>query len=656
MHDSKKSVEIYSKRWFLVIIICVVAIIIYSNVYDVPFSFDDNHCIKNNVSIRKLSSFFSSHSLFRGRLLVDFTFALNYHFGKLNVFGYHVVNVLIHIANGVLAYFLALSILGCVFLPLMGKEVGNTSRNGAKKRDKTDINPLTTINDHSSVSLIAFFAALIFVAHPLQTQAVTYIVQRYTSMVAFFYMASVLSYIKARNVSRGILDEEKTIFTVNFQPVGYFLLSVVCGLLAFKSKENAASLPGAIVLVEFICFGGTWNVWKKRLLWAIPAAIIILFVMFYLSGFLRGADAGHLLEDVSAMTRDTEQVGRWRYFYTQFNVLVIYLRLLICPVNQNLDYLYYFKKSFFDGYTPLAFAFLVSMVVFAVWKRRKYPVVTFAIFWYFITLSVESSIIPIRDALFEHRLYLPMFGFAVFAAWLIFQVFSRKRSWVIAVSIVIIASLGTATYLRNRVWHDHITLWSDVVAKAPHNFYAYHNLGRAYASKDQDDLAVRCYKKAISIQPKAQKPRFQLGVILSKRGDVEEAIKYLSEYVQAVPEHVKAYIILGITLAKKGDYDAAYSQFEEAIKINPRYSSAFYNWGVVLELDGRIDEAVRRYKRALKIDPRYANAHYRLGLLLYRTGNYADAVDHLEEAMRLDPRLKADASEYIARARKTMTE
>jgi len=262
--------------------------------------------------------------------------------------------------------------------------------------------------------------------------------------------------------------------------------------------------------------------------------------------------------------------------------------------------------------TPVAFAFLVGLVILAVCKRKKYPVFTIAVFWYFITLSVESSFVPIRDALFEHRLYLPMFGFALFVSWFVFYVFRQKRTWAVVVCIALIALLGTASYFRNRVWRDRVTLWADVIEKAPHNFYAYYNLGLAYADEGRTDNAVQYYEKALSMQPKLQVPRYQLGVIYSKRGNLEKAVTYLTEYLEAHPRDVRAHIILGITLAKDGNYETAYGHFRQALDIAPHHVSAFYNWGVVLEMQGKLEEAVDRYKKAVEIDPGYAKARDRL--------------------------------------------
>jgi hypothetical protein len=312
---------------------------------------------------------------------------------------------------------------------------------------------------NASTSFVALLAAMIFVTHPIQTQAVTYVVQRYTSMAAMFYMASVLFYLRARMIQgvarqhihfqeserrksnkkeiktkpkgkspneKGKMskreDEKKTKSKVYL----LYALSIICGMFAFLSKQNTASLPGAIILAEVLLVDRTWQGWKKKIPWfALFSLSWILFVALVSMHYSEAAQGGDLLEDVSGLMKDTETVGRWEYLCTQFNVLVVYIRLLFLPIQQNLDYAFLFRRGFFDSYTPLAFLFLTALALLGIRQVKKRPVISMGIFWFFITLSVESSIIPIRDALFEHRLYLPVFGFTLIVSILLISFFQK---------------------------------------------------------------------------------------------------------------------------------------------------------------------------------------------------------------------------------------
>ncbi|MDD5724085.1 MAG: tetratricopeptide repeat protein [Syntrophales bacterium] len=667
--------------WFGLMIIALAAFLVYSNTFECPFVFDDNHSLKENVEIRDLSGFSSPARFLEPRAVVDCTFALNYRFGKLDVFGYHLVNILIHMINGFVVYFLARVILRLLFRPSGAGEESQISKlkaqrkrgKGEKKGAAGRASQFSASDLQSSIPVISLFAALIFIVHPIQTQAVTYVVQRYASLAAFFYMGSVLFYLQARIRQGSGIDAQGSEgrWAFRLQSSAFFSLSILFGLLAFMSKQNAASLPGAIVLVECVCFGGTWRQRVRRFLWVLPFLLLFVAFILYAMGVFGGGGIGRLLEDVSGLARETELVGRWSYLCTQFSVLVVYIRLLFLPINQNLDYLYPFKTGFFDGLTPLAFAFLMGLVMLAVWRRKRYPVVTVAIFWFFITLSVESSIIPIRDALFEHRLYLPLFGFALLIPWLIFRFLPGRYLSSVIICAAIVASLGTATYLRNVTWQDKVTLWTDVVAKSPQNSRACMNLGNALASEGRYDEALRChsrvlesdpdsaianynmgvalkmrgdtdgavryYMKTLSIDPDHENAHYNLGLILEGRGDLEGAARNYSEALRINPKNVKAQGNLGVILSRLGDPDRALERFREAVLIEPQDAKALNNLGSALAMKGDIEGAVRYYSEALEITPGYADAHYNLGTALALKGDRDGAIRHLSEAVRIMP-------------------
>jgi len=191
----KHKINRLSSPWLALILIALVAAVIYSNIYHSPFVFDDKSQIVERMSIRHLENYLSFEQLLKPRAIVDLTFALNYKFGKLNVFGYHLVNVLIHIINGFIVYYLSLMIFKQLSDPSIPQFLNSSI---PRPSNHPSIQPSFTISSSHQISFISLFSALIFIAHPIQTQAVTYTVQRYASMAAMFYMASVLFYLKAR--------------------------------------------------------------------------------------------------------------------------------------------------------------------------------------------------------------------------------------------------------------------------------------------------------------------------------------------------------------------------------------------------------------------------------------------------------------------------
>ena len=598
-------------------LILITVVIIYSNIYHAPFVFDDVGKIVDNVKIKYLTNYLSFARLLWPRGVVDLTFALNYRFGGLEVFGYHLINIVIHILNGLLVYFLALTILRRTFHLTQSSETYQLSS--------------------SSIPLMALFAALIFVAHPIQTQAVTYTVQRYASMAAFFYMASVLFYLKGRLKQEG-LNAEKPSRENKSQVFIFYILSGVSGMVAFLSKENAASLPATILLVEYLLVDRMWRGWKRRLPWfGLVFALWAFFVFVVLISRKGGADLGALFEDVSGPLKETERVTRWRYLCTQFNVIVIYIRLLFVPIKQNLDYVYAFKKGFFDGYTPLAFLFLAGLIGIGIRELKRRPVISLGIFWFFITLSVESSVIPIKDALFEHRLYLPMFGFSLIVSMVLFSILWAKRFWAISLSAIMVIALGTATYRRNKLWQDDVLLWADVVSKKPDNYRGHANLGGALDRQGRTDEAIGQYLEALKIRPDNVYVHNNLGVALVKQGQTEKGIEHYLAALHKKPDYAFAHNNLGVALEKQGRLDKAMEQYQEALRIKPDYAEAHANVGNILQMKGRLDKAMEQYQEALRIKPDYADAHYNWASALQKQGRLKEAIDHYMDALRIDP-------------------
>ena len=693
------------------ILIPLVAVVIYSNVYHCPFIFDDIRIIAENPKIRDLIGYFSLAQFPGPRAVVDITFALNYRFGKLDVFGYHLVNVLIHTINGFLVYFLALTI----FRRLTGSlQLSNSS--GRSSREEAQSAKSRALN--SKLSLMALFAALIFVVHPIQTQAVTYTAQRYASMAAMFYIGAILFYLKARVIQRGSelktqssdekarrkkrkgqkktpdamavpVTEQASRSALRLRSSAYFALSVLCGMLALFSKQNTASLPAAILLAEYLFIDGTWQGWKKKIGWIAPIVVCFVIIVLCISGLTRGGiHFGSLLEDVSGLMEETKAVGRWSYLCTQFNVLIIYLRLLFLPVSQNLDYVYPFKSGFFDGYTPFAFLVLAGLAALGIWLRKSRPIITFAIFWFFITLSVESSIIPIRDAMFEHRLYLPMVGFALLVSCLISNLLSANFHGLPAAAkrenpplppFVKGGDYKVPPFVKGGDY-EAPPLTKEGDSKAPPltkggNYKAPPFIkGRGYKAPPfikggmggfsykqllaviisvsiiislgtaaylrnrawRDEITL--WSDVVSNAPLSVRGHNNLGNALALQGKFKEAVGHYSEALRIAPHDVEAHYNMGKILIWQGDLNGAIGHLSEALRLRPGYAEAHNNLGAALALQGKFKEAVGHYSEALRLRPGYAKAHYNMGNALMREGNFEEAAGHFTEALRATPR------------------
>jgi hypothetical protein len=414
---------------------------------------------------------------------------------------------------------------------------------------------------------IALFSALFFVAHPVQSQAVTYIVQRYTSLVAMFYMLSLVSYIKSR-----LSDKIATRFT-------FYGLSFISAVLAMKTKENAFTLPIIIALYELLFLTGPS---RKRIVLLIPLTLTMLIVPYSLIDINKSPE--QMFVGLGDATKIQTGVSRFDYLLTQFRVIVTYIRLLFMPLNQSVYYDYPVYNSFFDITVLLSFGFLVCIFGFGVYLLRRSwkgkaagHIVAFGILWFFIALSVESSIVPIAAVINEHRIYLPSMGALMALVSGSFLITGKhKKAHPVTVSILVLAILllSISTYSRNKVWKSEVSLWEDASGKFPYSAVVYDHLGTAYFSKGLTDKAIRQYETAIRLRPNFSTVHNKLGYAYNSKGMTEKAIQHYRIAVGLKPSYLKAHFNLGLAYMKKGLKDEAGEEFKTVLRIRPSFRQA----------------------------------------------------------------------------------
>ena len=420
--------------------------------------------------------------------------------------------------------------------------------------------------------------------------------------------------------------------------LAFYLLCILSGIFAFLSKQTAVSLPLTILLVEYFCFDSTWAGWRRKLPWiGVFLGLGFLAVIYGLSGFQSIGSFGDLMEDVSRATRDSQMVSRWSYLCTQFSVVAKYVLLLFFPVGQNADPAFPFKAGFFDGWTPFAFLFLAGLCFVAILWRKKMPVISFGIFWFFITLSVESTIIPIRDAMFEHRLYLPVFGFSLATSYAVFRFFGDRRVLATMISFLVVVLLGIATYQRNGIWQSELLLWSDVLSKSPWNSRAHTNMGIVLARQGKTREAIEHFNESLRIKPGDAKTLMNSGNAMAMMQQYDEAVLLFTKLIDADPRNAKAQFNLGTALAHQGKIREAERHFREAIQLVPDYADARINLGLALMRQGKMEEATACFKEVLASNPNQKDAHAYLGLLLAKRGKMKDAEEQLVAAIKIDP-------------------
>jgi len=583
-------------------IIIILGIIIYSNTLNSSFHFDDSTSIVNNPSIQKLSDVKAWWNFSPSRPVSMFSFALNYHFGQLNVRGYHIVNLLIHLINACLVWWLSILIFSSPVLK--DKEF---SRN--KK-------------------IFAFFTAILFVSHPLATQSVTYIIQRQTSMAAMFFMLSLNLYAYAR-----IADKNTK------QKILLFSGAVVSALLALLTKENAFMLPFIVLLFE-ICFITTkkfsLNFRDYRVI-IIIAALLAMVVIIPMKLSLNIFDP--ILP--SSTHGSPCVITAQNYLFTQFSVIVKYIQLLIFPLNQNLDYDFPVSNSFFDIRTVLSFIFLLFLLALGIFLYKKQRIISFGIFWFFLTLFIESSFIPIHDVIYEHRTYLPSVGYFLILSVVIFILLWKKyKNFAIIIFVVLIGANSILAFNRNQVWKNELTLWSDVVLKSPNKARPFANRGTVYDEMGQQDKAIADYTQALKIDSNYALAYSNRGLIYGSRGDYDPAIIDFSRALKIDSNNTFALWNRGITYSILKQWDDAIIDYSRLIEVNPKKFDPYFNRGVAYENLKKWDLAIKDYTLAISQNPKHVKAYNNRGIIYYYMGLMDKALADYNKAIEMDPDFK----------------
>jgi tetratricopeptide (TPR) repeat protein len=641
------------KPFLHLLLIILLSLLAYSNTFHAPFHFDDAGVIVENPVIKDLryfaepsrakqfSGFFEYPGL-KNRYIGYLTFALNYRLHGLHVTGYHAVNLLIHVVNALLLYLLVLLTFQTPVL-------------------KTS--PLRSYEKH-----IALFTALLFACHPIQTQAVTYIWQRVTSLATLFCLLSFVTYIQWRLINQRNREpctrqyrgehslrqdqssrnrnSEKKQKKIYLNPVLWYLTSVFSAVLAMKIKEIAFTLPLTVTLYEFLFFQGSR---KRRLICLVPLLLTMLIIPLTLLDIDK--PLGEFIGDAGEELRGSSTLSRWHYLLAEFRVMVTYLRLIFFPVNQNLDYDYPRYHSFFNIEVFVSFLLLLSLLgisIFIVYRYgRTAPhsrLLSFGIFWFFINLALESSIIPLSNVIFEHRMYLPSVGIFLAISSGMFMVSEGVRDRlrgidkvVVATLVAVVVVLTGAAYARNRVWTDDVSLWQDVVSKSPYKERGYNNLGNALMSQGLIKKAIQHYQTAIQLNPDYPKAQNNLGNAYNAQGLFDKAVEHYKIAIQLRPDFADAHYNLGNAYQSQGLVGKAIEQYLITIQLVPYYQRAHYNIGLAYKSKGLIDRAIQHYKTAIRLKPDDAKAHNNLGNAYRSQGLIERAMQHYQIAIQLNP-------------------
>ena len=588
-----------------ILIIMAWTAIIYSNTFGNAFHFDDEMVIVNNSSIKDISSTLNNFD--SRRFLLHLSLALNYYFNGLEVFGYHLVNLIIHISVCVLVYFI-IDILTCkIYFNKECKSDGNEFR------------------------LLPLFSALLFATHPINSQTVNYISARSSSLCIFFYLLSFFLFIKYLNqCSRQSLSGNAGRHTI------YYFGSLVIFLMASSAREMAITLPIILIAYDYLFSdpkpsltpfeqknSNSQTTNFSNILYK-SGVVIRKYKLYQLPYW------GIIILGLIKMGIPSIIVPLHTNLLMACKAYVYYLKLLFLPTGLSIDHYFIIPDSFFQSFNIIPICIVILLIVIGITLYRKARLISFCILLYFIALVPTSSVIlrnpgSLTTMIAEHRIYASAIGFCVLLAILIIYIanilkekillkynglhivnnlflISNRKSYIVQYILVVplLLSLSVLTIQRNSDWKDELSIWQSAVKYNPDSFKSQYNLGLAYTRKKAWAKSITHYSKALEIN----------------YGDPQ------------------THNNIGTSYKEEGNLGKAIDEFKIAIRIKQDYTDAHFNLAVAYnEKSGFRDDAIKEYNISLTLKPDNVIAMYNLGNILMESKNYDDAMPLFEKAI-----------------------
>ena len=600
-------------RSFCITILVLLSIGLYLPTLQYNFVYDDNFLIKENKWIKDIKHlpdiFLSSSWSFRENSKVNtyrpmqhVILMLEYFLFGLKAWGYHLVNILLHTGNTLLVFFLASFIFKT-------RQMTNDKKAGAQ------------LSCGYFATVPAFFTALLFTAHPINTEAVAWITTVIELSMTSFYLLSFYLYVTS---SPG--------WNIRFTgSVGLFALAVF-------SKEPALTLLFIILLYDYSKQNALSVIkeYRKYIPYLMVAAGYMALRLYALDGFT---------------AENKVNMGAGELILNAFPLFLQYIQKLILPVDLKLLYVFHPVQSFMEWKVIGAMIFTLAFIFFMVIARTRDRVIFLGLSFIAIPLLPVFYLPAVRpDSLVfgERYLYLPSFGFALLVSYAFVKLsealwkkdFDSNKTnpvrvsqgaldsaeknilspyfrmgysngvnrWIMIFSIMIVGGYSFAAIKRHAVWKNNLTLWSDTVKKSPDSASAHNNLGSTLFDRNKVDEAIKSYRIALKIDPVYAKANYNLGNALARMGRLEKAIKNYRMALKINPAYADAYYNLGITQARMGRLKKAIKSYRQSLKINPTFAKAHNNLGFALAKLGRLDEAIKNYRMALKIKPDFKTA------------------------------------------------
>ena len=611
----ESSVSYCRKNVFAFAALFLMIVITYSNSLNCSWHFDDFINIVDNPRLHMKEITFDSvkraicsdrnYPSFPYRPVAGLSFALNYYVGGLKVKGYHLVNIAIHFLSAIFLYLFIYRSLQLKTLQCYGYKA----------------------------HFISLLATTLWAINPIQTQAVTYIVQRMASMAGMFYIAGMYFYLRARTA------RDRSLF--------YLFLAVcfIAFLLSLGSKENAAIFPVSVFLYELLVLQDDPVSFLKK---SWPTLSVCIGATFLIGVFYLYYKTGHFF--ISSADFKNRLFTPGERLLTETRIVVYYLFLIYYPMPNRLCIVKDFdiSTSVFTPFTTFfSIVLIVSLLGLGIILARRRPFISFAIFFFFINHLIESTIFPL-ELYFEHRNYIPsMFLFVPVAIAIakVLEIYRNRISMRVIIEgfvILVIVGYGHSTFMRNFTWKTEESLWLDALSKSPNLPRVHHNLGKYYADRGMKDKGIRHYQAAIRLKRGSARETdhltyYNLAQIYLADKKYEKAAQLLRKALKIQPRFSDAYNALASISIKKKDFDLAYDLVIKSLRYNSVNIGAYNNLALILMEKRQFEKALRVLKKAYELDEDNFITTVNLGIANKLLGRFRTALKQFRVALRRNP-------------------
>lgn len=576
----------------------------YYNSFQCAFVFDDIPQIVDNLRVRSLQ-----HPLemlgHTARPVILLSLAVNYALGELNPSGYHWFNVVVHILA-------ALTLFGVTRSTFLSKSL--RPRFGEMATE------------------LAGVISLVWLVHPLQTESVTYVIQRAESVMGLSYLLTLYCVIRAANQSKN----------------GWWhAAGVACCALGMASKPVMVTAPVVVLFYDRVFLVSSWRelLARRAKLYAGLAVTWLLLPPLLASGASEWKESAGL---------DYGGISPIQYALTQPGVILHYVRLALWPHPLCLDYGWQYGWPLVHSLTealPDLLA-ITALLGGTIWAWRRNPPLAFLGIWFFVILAPTSSFLPLADLVFEHRMYLPLAAIVTAVTVSAFEFLSQfsnaRREALIRLGFGLVAIVALLlTIRRNDDYRSELAVWKDTVAKCPNNPRAHCNLAVALDKAGKVKEAIEQLQVSLRIKPDYAEAHNDLGAALLKMGRAQEAATHCQQALKVRPDYADAHNNLALALWQTNKQQEAIEHWEQALRIRHDYADAHGNMANALLMMGKTDEAIGHYEGALRIQHHSAQLHNNLGIALEQAGRLAEAITHYQEALRLDPSMPQARSRLL---------